>query len=100
MNATIYVACRGSEVNEQRVRIGRYLYSGWAYKGWGSDPCGKVPGTGFLFEGPDSPGFGADALLGRLASGLYFGHRCPAVPLASDVVAPRNDHGEHPVTLG
>ncbi len=80
MNTTIYVSDgngKGNDLHErERVLKGlrAYLYGGWTYKGWGSDPCGKSPGTGFLFEGPAEGGFGAEQLLARLASGLHFGH--------------------------
>ena len=60
---------------DQLHAIGRYLYGGSEYISWGSDPCGKFGGTGFLYDIPEHAGFGPDQTLDRLASGLHFGHR-------------------------
>jgi hypothetical protein len=75
--ASQYDLDQGHTVRERNLgSIKEYLYGGSRFVGWGSDPCGKVPGTGFLFDVPDHSGFGPDQTLDRLASGLHYGHRC------------------------
>ena len=87
--ATIFVSDGGATIRyghgndriDDRARklheVRAYLYSGWEYAGWGSDPCKKTGETGWLFKCSDkveAGGFGPEQLLDRLASGLHFGH--------------------------
>lgn len=83
--ATTMYGHGGSRVDrrtEKMRAVGAYLYTGWHYAGWGSDPCGKTSDTGFLYSADDAiekSGFGSEQLLARLASGLHFGHVCQEV---------------------
>lgn len=63
------------EARERKLReVRAYMYSGWIYEGWGSSPAGHET-TGFYFVREDDtsgPGFGSQALIDRLASGLHW----------------------------
>jgi hypothetical protein len=65
------------------VEVRAYMYYGWEYTGWGTAPVGSKfrdhGYTGFYFDRVDDgsgPGFGAEAVLERLASGMHWGTRC------------------------
>lgn len=72
----------------EAIAYARDLYSRWfKVEGW------------YVMD--DSPMIGlTPSSAEALAAAFHSADGRESIPLASDAVSPRNDHGEHPITLG